>query len=160
MAKRKNNFGKVLLAIALIGVTAGVASYYMNDYIESQKMSFTDEQLVSTLQENNNIELTVRKSSIDSEFGSQTIKYNITPLSANDEVLISINYVDGTEVEKDILLIDHDQKNKEIVISCNKVFTKQIELTFLADFLFIGHLPLSFSNIYVNALRRDFTAGT
>lgn len=129
MAKRKNNALKIGLISLLIIGGIGVGGYFLNDYIKNQKLSFTDEQLVSTLEEKSNIELTVRKSSVDSEFGSQIISYNITPNVANDEIVLSINYTDGTKIEEGILLVDHDSVNKEIVISCNKAFTKQIELT-------------------------------
>ena len=139
MAKRKNNFGKVLLSFALIGVTAGVgflSSGFTNWNVEewfqissTEDGAFIDGQLSTHLKEENGVELKVKKSSIASKFGSQTIGYTINPSNnINDEILYSVNYLDGSPTENEITIIHNDEK-RELTISCNKVFTKQIILT-------------------------------
>ena len=135
MAKRKNNAWKIILSIALIGgvaglgyLTSGFTDWTFGITSSEEDNSFVTEQLATSLKEENGVELSVKKSSTYSLYGSQTIAYKAGPNISFDEVLYKINYADGTTPEN-VLSIVHDSEKKQITISCNKVFTQQITLT-------------------------------
>ena len=66
-------------------------------------------------------------------YGQLKVNYTSTPSFNTDTILYKTAYKDGNAVDADVLTINQDTINNQLIITCNKVFTKQIILTLFAE---------------------------
>ena len=66
-------------------------------------------------------------------YGRLKVNYTSTPSFNTDTILYKTAYKDGSAVDAEVLTINQDTINNQLIITCNKVFTKQIILTLFAE---------------------------
>lgn len=96
----------------------------------------TSDNLATQLKVENGIKLKVKNLANDNEqntLGTQIIKYTVDPDFYTEKVLYKIAYSDSSNVEEGILKIVHNDASCEVIVTCLKVFTKQIVLTLYAE---------------------------
>lgn len=147
MKKQVKTNMKSIIAVALasailIGGTASIG-YFSKGFKDWNVKNWfttndhvTSDNLATQLKGENGIKLQVKKLANDNEqttLGSQIIKYTVDPDFYTEKVLYKIAYSDSSNVEEGILNIVHNNASCEVIITCLKVFTKQIVLTLYAE---------------------------
>ncbi len=92
-----------------------------------------DTYIYTTVSNTNGINIQIKELASESNYGVKSITYNVYPHTNTDKILYKIKYVDNSQVEDDILSINHDEKNRFLTIKCFKPFTKKIVLTLYAE---------------------------
>lgn len=118
---------KIILCIALAGclLTSFLTGMVFLNH-EGKEQSLTSEVM---------IEKGIRISSIkysSTNYGSQNVHFVIDPKVHTDEILYSLKYKDGTNIEDDVFDIVFKPDDGLIRITCLRPFTKQIILTLYA----------------------------
>lgn len=75
----------------------------------------------------------LRASASENGYGQLKVNYTSTPSFNTDTILYKTSYKDGSAVDAEVLTINQDTINNQLIITCNKVFTKQIILTLFAE---------------------------
>lgn len=147
MKKQVKTNMKSIIAVALasailIGGTASIG-YFSKGFKDWNVKNWfttndhvTSDNLATQLKGENGIKLQVKKLANDNEqttLGTQIIKYTVDPDFYTEKVLYKIAYSDSSNVEEGILNIVHNNASCEVIITCLKVFTKQIVLTLYAE---------------------------
>lgn len=147
MKKQVKTNMKSIIAVALasailIGGTASIGYFSKGFKDWNVKNWFTTNDhvtsynLATQLKVENGIKLQVKKLANDNEqttLGTQIIKYTVDPDFYTEKVLYKIAYSDSSNVEEGILKIVHNDASCEVIVTCLKVFTKQIVLTLYAE---------------------------
>lgn len=146
MKKQVKTNMKSIIAVALasailIGGTASIG-YFSKGFKDWNVKNWfttndhvTSDNLATQLKVENGIKLKVKNLANDNEqttLGTQIIKYTVDPDFYTEKVLYKIAYSDSSNVEEGILNIVHNDASCEIIVTCLKVFTKQIVLTLYA----------------------------
>lgn len=147
MKKQVKTNMKSIIAVALasailIGGTASIG-YFSKGFKDWNIKNWfttndhvTSDNLATQLKIENGIKLQVKKLANDNEqttLGTQIIKYTVDPDFYTEKVLYKIAYSDSSNVEEGILKIVHNDASCEVIVTCLKVFTKQIVLTLYAE---------------------------
>lgn len=147
MKKQVKTNMKSIIAVALasailIGGTASIG-YFSKGFKDWNVKNWftsndhvTSDNLATQLKIENGIKLQVKKLANDNEqttLGTQIIKYTVNPDFYTEKVLYKIAYSDSSNVEEGILKIVHNDASCEVIVTCLKVFTKQIVLTLYAE---------------------------
>ena len=147
MKKQVKTNMKSIIAVALasailIGGTASIG-YFSKGFKDWNVKNWfttndhvTSDNLATQLKIENGIKLQVKNLSNDNEqttLGTQIIKYTVNPDFYTEKVLYKIAYSDSSNVEEGILKIVHNDASCEVIVTCLKVFTKQIVLTLYAE---------------------------
>ena len=147
MKKQVKTNMKSIIAVALasailIGGTASIG-YFSKGFKDWNVKNWfttndhvTSDNLATQLKIENGIKLQVKKLANDNEqttLGTQIIKYTVDPDFYTEKVLYKIAYSDSSNVEEGILKIVHNDASCEVIVTCLKVFTKQIVLTLYAE---------------------------
>lgn len=147
MKKQVKTNMKSIIAVALasailIGGTASIGYFSKGFKDWNVKNWFTtndyviSDNLATQLKVENGIKLKVKNLANDNEqttLGTQIIKYTVDPDFYTEKVLYKIAYKDSSNVEEGILKIVHNDASCEVIVTCLKVFTKQIVLTLYAE---------------------------
>lgn len=147
MKKQVKTNMKSIIAVALasailIGGTASIGYFSKGFKDWNVKNWFTtndhvkSDNLATQLRVENGIKLKVKNLANDNEqttLGTQIIKYIVDPDFYTEKVLYKIAYSDSSNVEEGILKIVHNDASCEVIVTCLKVFTKQIVLTLYAE---------------------------
>lgn len=147
MKKQVKTNMKSIIAVALasailIGGTASIGYFSKGFKDWNVKNWFTSndhvksDNLATQLKGENGIKLQVKNLANDNEqttLGTQIIKYTVDPDFYTEKVLYKIAYSDSSNVEEGILKIVHNNASCEVIVTCLKVFTKQIVLTLYAE---------------------------
>lgn len=146
MKKQVKTNMKSIIAVALasailIGGTASIGYFSKGFKDWNVKNWFTTNDhvtsvnLATQLKVENGIKLKVKNLANEGEttLGTQIIKYTVDPDFYTEKVLYKIAYKDASNVEEGILKIVHNDASCEVIVTCLKVFTKQIVLTLYAD---------------------------
>lgn len=147
MKKQVKTNMKSIIAVALasailIGGTASIGYFSKGFKDWNVKNWFTtndhvkSDNLATQLKVENGIKLQVKNLANDNEqttLGTQIIKYTVEPDFYTEKVLYKIAYSDSSNVEEGILKIVHNDASCEVIVTCLKVFTKQIVLTLYAE---------------------------
>lgn len=147
MKKQVKTNMKSIIAVALasailIGGTASIGYFSKGFKDWNVKNWFTTNDhvtsgnLATQLKVENGIKLKVKNLANDNEqttLGTQIIKYTVDPDFYTEKVLYKIAYSDSSNVEEGILKIVHNDASCEVIVTCLKVFTKQIVLTLYAE---------------------------
>lgn len=142
---KKTNM-KSIIAVALasailIGGTASIG-YFSKGFKDWNVKNWfttndhvTSDNLATQLKVENGIKLKVKNLANEGEttLGTQIIKYTVDPDFYTEKVLYKIAYKDASNVEEGILKIVHNDASCEVIVTCLKVFTKQIVLTLYAE---------------------------
>ena len=147
MKKQVKTNMKSIIAVALasailIGGTASIGYFskgfkdwnFKNWFTSNDHV--TSDNLATQLKVENGIKLKVKNLANDNEqttLGTQIIKYTVDPDFYTEKVLYKIAYSDSSNVEEGILKIVHNDASCEVIVTCLKVFTKQIVLTLYAE---------------------------
>lgn len=75
----------------------------------------------------------LKASASQNGYGQLKVNYTSTPSFNTDTILYKTSYKDGSAVDAEVLTINQDTINNQLIITCNKVFTKQIILTLFAE---------------------------
>lgn len=147
MKKQVKTNMKSIIAVALasailIGGTASIG-YFSKGFKDWNVKNWfttndhvTSDNLATQLKVENGIKLQVKNLANDNEqttLGTQIIKYTVDPDFYTEKVLYKIAYSDSSNVEEGILKIVHNDASCEVIVTCLKVFTKQIVLTLYAE---------------------------
>lgn len=147
MKKQVKTNMKSIIAVALasailIGGTASIG-YFSKGFRDWNVKNWfttndhvTSDNLATQLKVENGIKLKVKNLANDNEqttLGTQIIKYTVDPDFYTEKVLYKIAYSDSSNVEEGILNIVHNDASCEVIVTCLKVFTKQIVLTLYAE---------------------------
>lgn len=147
MKKQVKTNMKSIIAVALasailIGGTASIG-YFSKGFKDWNVKNWfttndhvTSDNLATQLKVENGIKLKVKNLANDNEqttLGTQIIKYTVDPDFYTEKVLYKIAYSDSSNVEEGILKIVHNDASCEVIVTCLKVFTKQIVLTLYAE---------------------------
>lgn len=147
MKKQVKTNVKSIIAVALasailIGGTASIG-YFSKGFKDWNVKNWfttndhvTSDNLATQLKVENGIKLKVKNLANDNEqttLGTQIIKYTVDPDFYTEKVLYKIAYSDSSNVEEGILKIVHNDASCELIVTCLKVFTKQIVLTLYAE---------------------------
>ena len=147
MKKQVKTNMKSIIAVALasailIGGTASIG-YFSKGFKDWNVKNWfttndhvTSDNLATQLKVENGIKLKVKNLANDNEqttLGTQIIKYTVNPDFYTEKVLYKIAYSDSSNVEEGILKIVHNDASCEVIVTCLKVFTKQIVLTLYAE---------------------------
>lgn len=147
MKKQVKTNMKSIIAVALasailIGGTASIG-YFSKGFKDWNVKNWfttndhvTSDNLATQLKVENGIKLKVKNLANDNEqttLGTQIIKYTVDPDFYTEKVLYKIAYSDSSNVEEGILNIVHNDASCEVIVTCLKVFTKQIVLTLYAE---------------------------
>lgn len=147
MKKQVKTNMKSIIAVALasailIGGTASIG-YFSKGFKDWNVKNWfttndhvTSDNLATQLKVENGIKLKVKNLANDKEqttLGTQIIKYTVDPDFYTEKVLYKIAYSDSSNVEEGILKIVHNDASCEVIVTCLKVFTKQIVLTLYAE---------------------------
>lgn len=147
MKKQVKTNMKSIIAVALasailIGGTASIG-YFSKGFKDWNVKNWfttndhvTSDNLATQLKVENGIKLQVKNLANDNEqttLGTQIIKYTVNPDFYTEKVLYKIAYSDSSNVEEGILKIVHNDASCEVIVTCLKVFTKQIVLTLYAE---------------------------
>lgn len=147
MKKQVKTNMKSIIAVALasailIGGTASIG-YFSKGFKDWDVKNWfttndhvTSDNLATQLKVENGIKLKVKNLANDNEqttLGTQIIKYTVDPDFYTEKVLYKIAYSDSSNVEEGILKIVHNDASCEVIVTCLKVFTKQIVLTLYAE---------------------------
>ena len=147
MKKQVKTNMKSIIAVALasailIGGTASIG-YFSKGFKDWNVKNWfttndhvTSDNLATQLKVENGIKLKVKNLANDNEqttLGTQIIKYTVDPDFHTEKVLYKIAYSDSSNVEEGILKIVHNDASCEVIVTCLKVFTKQIVLTLYAE---------------------------
>ena len=147
MKKQVKTNMKSIIAVALasailIGGTASIG-YFSKGFKDWNVKNWfttndhvTSDNLATQLKVENGIKLKVKNLASDNEqttLGTQIIKYTVDPDFYTEKVLYKIAYSDSSNVEEGILKIVHNDASCEVIVTCLKVFTKQIVLTLYAE---------------------------
>ena len=147
MKKQVKTNMKSIIAVALasailIGGTASIG-YFSKGFKDWNVKNWfttndhvTSDNLATQLKVENGIKLKVKNLANDNEqttLGTQIIKYTVDPDFYTEKVLYKIAYKDASNVEEGILKIVHNDASCEVIVTCLKVFTKQIVLTLYAE---------------------------
>lgn len=147
MKKQVKTNMKSIIAVALasailIGGTASIG-YFSKGFKDWNVKNWfttndhvTSDNLATQLKIENGIKLQVKNLANDNEqttLGTQIIKYTVNPDFYTEKVLYKIAYSDSSNVEEGILKIVHNDASCEVIVTCLKVFTKQIVLTLYAE---------------------------
>ena len=146
MKKQVKTNMKSIIAVALasailIGGTASIG-YFSKGFKDWNVKNWfttndhvTSDNLATQLKVENGIKLKVKNLANEGEttLGTQIIKYTVDPDFYTEKVLYKIAYKDASNVEEGILKIVHNDASCEVIVTCLKVFTKQIVLTLYAE---------------------------
>lgn len=147
MKKQVKTNMKSIIAVALasailIGGTASIG-YFSKGFKDWNVKNWfttndhvTSDNLATQLKVENGIKLKVKNLANNNEqntLGAQIIKYTVDPNFYTEKVLYKIAYSDSSNVEEGILKIVHNDASCEVIVTCLKVFTKQIVLTLYAE---------------------------
>lgn len=138
----KSIIAVALASAILIGGTASIG-YFSKGFKDWNVKNWfttndhvTSDNLATQLKVENGIKLKVKNLANDNEqttLGTQIIKYTVDPDFYTEKVLYKIAYSDSSNVEEGILKIVHNDASCEVIVTCLKVFTKQIILTLYAE---------------------------
>ena len=120
----------ILLSIGILSIGSMVGGYFFINKVAKNK---NDVPVQTEIETGNNFNVKYAFKADSNKYGSYEFTYKVNPDVYTDQILATLTYSDDTEMDSNLLTMEHFTDERKVVVHCLNVFTKQAKVKLYAE---------------------------